>query len=681
MKVLLVTSPHLDHSVYHEQRTNRFAQCFVPMGLVSLAGSAATLGNGFQINIADINKAINRRRLNFGPHFYEEAAEWIGEYSPDVIGFMTECDSYHHVLRVCQALRTVSEKTAIVLGCTHASATHEDTLRNFVAVDYIVRGEGEQSFPALLQALATDGDISKVGNLTYREGTRIVANAEFPLIEDLDSLPFPDLSKLDVWPEDIVYVEIGRGCPFRCNFCFTAPYWKRKHRIKSAERIIRELSYFRNHYGRKDFNFTHDLFTVDRRWVLDFCSKLCASKIKVTFTISSRTDTIDAEQIEWLAKAGCRDIYFGVETGTPQMQKAIQKDLDLSHAREMITLAAEAGIGTTVGFIAGLPGETPETLNGSMSEAFYYLRSPKATVHMFGFGPYRGSSNYEAIADALVFDEHFVDFPLPEKLVAENWRLMRLFPEIFSRYRRVGSNKIDLRVVRAAEEFFPIVNALRRFMLHLASEGMDVFEMFCKWAQWIAVTNEARSAPLSRSHQGSIEDFLNFIEVFLRKTDALTALRLEMIVWEKAKDRLRHTQLSVSESRDTIRKNWIYTNPTIRIESFSVVHSFLNITNSANGAADFAFYVTTDGKPAIVRINRGARAILECARTGVDPNLLRATASPTRRRLNRAVLEIRSQKLSASILALQERDLILDGLSLIARSSKTDRIKPVLAQA
>jgi hypothetical protein len=678
MKVLLVTSPHLDHSVYHEQRTNRFAQCFVPMGLVSLAGSVTTLGNGFQIDIADINKAINRGRLNFDSHFYGEAAEWISEYSPDVVGFMTECDSYHHVLQICQALRRSSEQTAIVLGCTHASATHEDTLRNFDAVDYVVRGEGEQSFPALLLTLANDGDIGKVGNLTYRQGTKIVANPEFPLIEELDSLPFPDLSKLDVWPEDIVYVEIGRGCPFRCNFCFTAPYWKRKHRIKSAERIIRELSYFKRDYGRTDFNFTHDLFTVDRRWVLDFCRKLCASKINITFTISSRTDTIDAEQIEWLAKAGCRDIYFGVETGTPEMQKAIQKDLDLPHARQMIKTAAEAGIGTTVGFIAGLPGETAETLSGSMSEAFYYLRSPKATVHMFGFGPYRGSSNYEAIADALVFDEHFVDFPLPDNLVGENWRLMRLFPEIFSRYRRVGSNKIDLRIVRAAEEFFPIVNALRRFMLHLVSEAIDMFGMFCKWALWIVATNEARNAPSSRSHQGSIEDFLNFIETFLREANALTSLWLEIVAWERAKDRLRHTQFSVSESRESIRMDWIYTNPTIRIQSFSVIHRFLNITNAANGAADFAFYVTTAGKPAIVRISRSARAILDCARAGVDAKLLQSTASSTSRTMNKAMPKVQSRKLSASIRALKQRDLVLDGLFLIMRP-KTDRSKPVFA--
>lgn len=667
MNILLVTSPHLDHSVYHEQRNKRFAQCFVPMGLVSLAGSLTeTLSDHVQVNIADINKAINLGIIEFSDSFYQQTAEWISSYCPDLVGFMTECDSYHHTLQISKALRERPGHPIVVLGCTHASATHAETLRDFPSVDYVIRGEGERAFPSLVATIAANDALGDVGNLSYRNGANIATSPELPLIEDLDSLPFPNLGLLDVWPEDVIYVEIGRGCPFRCNFCFTAPYWKRKHRIKSAERILRELDYFKSEYGRTDFNFTHDLFTVDRKWVLDFCEKLWASHLNITFTISSRTDTIDEEQIHWLAKAGCRDIYFGVETGTEEMQKAILKHLDLKQARRVITLAADAGIGTTVGFIAGLPGETPESLKGSLVEAFYYLRSRRATVHMFGFGPYRGSSNYDAIVPLLVFDEHFLDFPLPEKMLTANCKLMQSFPEIFSRYSRVSSSTLDLDIIRAAEEFFPIVNALRRCFLRLAEDDVDMFDILCQWAFWIKEANLARSAPLCRSHQGSIGDFLMFLETYLKRTALLTPLRVEMIAWERAKDRLRRTSLSAMVPPNSINDGWIYANPTLAIESFEFVHTLLG-EGGDTGLAEFAFYVRGNGEPAIAKLNKRARSILECARGGVDVSLLsREPSHETLVMPDRDILRERLSVLTEVVEVLRQRDLILDGRDLLA---------------
>jgi hypothetical protein len=667
MNVLLVTSPHLDHSVYHEQRAKRFAQCFVPMGLVSLAGSVTeALGDSVHVNVADINKAINLRFLAFTGHFYEQAAEWISTYSPDVVGFMTECDSYHHTLQITKALRDRSRRPITVLGCTHASATHKETLRDFPSVDYVIRGEGERAFPSLLATLAGNHDLAQVGNLSYRDGAHIMDTPELPLVDDLDALPFPSLKLLDVWPEDVVYVEIGRGCPFRCNFCFTAPYWKRKHRIKSAERILSELRYFSSEYGRTDFNFTHDLFTVDRRWVIDFCEKLWASHLNVTFTISSRTDTIDEEQIHWLAKAGCRDIYFGVETGTDDMQKAIQKHLDLKHARNVITLAAEAGIGTTVGFIAGLPGETPDSLAGSMTEAFYYLRSERATVHMFGFSPYRGSSNFDTIMPLLVFDDHFLDFPFPEEVLLANCSLMQSFPEIFSRYSRVASNSLELDIVRAAEEFFPIINALRRCMLRLAADGIDMFDTLCRWAFWIKETNLERKTLKCRSHQGSIADFLSFLEVYLNRTGQLTPLHVEMIAWEQAKDRLRRTSFSGAAAADQIREGWIYLNPTLAVESFRFIHTFLG-EDGENGLASFAFYLRGNGDPAIVKLDERARWLLECARGGVDISLLGSEASSQiLGPCDMSTVRKRVSGLANVVEIMRQRDLVLEGRDLLA---------------
>src|SRR6185295_7137865 len=343
MRTILVTSPHLDHSIYHQghdrvrgRKGVRYAQCFAPMGLLSLAGAA---GMESTVLIRDINKQINEGALPLSRHFYDATAEWLANETLDLAGFMTDCDSFHHTLRICQALKRRSPYVITVLGGTHASATSHQTLRDFQAVDFIVRGEGELAFSALLETIENAKSINAVGNLTYRLNGSARQTPDLPLIEDLDTLPFPDFSRINLEPQDVIYLEIGRGCPFKCNFCFTAPYWKRKHRIKSPERIIAEIQYLKEEFGRTDFNFTHDLFTTDHRWVIDFCQKLYASGLAITWTCSSRTDTITAELIAKMKLAGCRDIYFGIDTGTAVMQAQIDKNLDVAEADEIVRKA------------------------------------------------------------------------------------------------------------------------------------------------------------------------------------------------------------------------------------------------------------------------------------------------------------------------------------------------------
>jgi radical SAM superfamily enzyme YgiQ (UPF0313 family) len=671
MRVSLVTSPHLDHSVFHRRESGvrpngrtRFAQCFAPMGLLSLAGQIEPVAPSV---IADVNKAINSQRLPMSPSFYDATAEWLLEADPDLVGIMTEADSYHHVVRIAQALKARRRSVLTVLGGPHASAVHRETLELFAGVDYIVRGEGEIAFEQLVRALGGGGDVSGVGNLTYRSGGRDIAtNAELPLIADLDTLPWPDVARIDLAPEDIVYLEVGRGCPFRCNFCFTAPYWKRKHRIKSAERVIAELVYFRDRYGRTDFNFTHDLLTTDRRWVLDFCRKAVARRLGVTWTCSSRTDTIDQEQIEWMRKAGCRDIYFGVEAGTAEMQAKIDKHLDLVQSRAIVRAAVDEGIGATVGFIAGLPGESAVTLRGTLGEAFHYLSLNGTTVHLFGFSPYKGSSQFPQIDSELVLDDRFIDFPLSDAVHTENAVLMREHMDVFARYGRLRTfDGLPEEIVRTAEEFFPIVNALRPLMLHLVERGLDPFETLLAWSRWIGDANARAGHAASGMYAGTIDQFIAFLTSYLPATPHWDGVVVEMLRWEKTKNVLRtHTlaarlpqALAVADSIALTR------NPTLLMERFRYARSFVPDAG-ADVADSFGFYLHADGSSAIVALGELAALILEVAREPIAEDdiafALEAFAGPGQRRV--------SEDVRAVVRRLYESEL------LVGHASQNSRI-------
>jgi tRNA A37 methylthiotransferase MiaB len=626
------------------------------MGLISLAGAAES---DAEINIADINKAINSGLLPMSSQFYDAAAEWLISYGSDMIGFMTEADSYHHLLRICQMIKARQPRIMTLLGGVHATAAHYETLRDFRAVDFIIKGEGENAFRYFIQTLKMSGDLSRVGNLAYRDGEKVISTIGLPLIESLDTLPFPDFSRIELEPQDVIYVEIGRGCPFKCNFCFTAPYWQRKHRIKSPARIMRELTYFKNTYARTDFNFTHDLFTTDRRWVIDFCQQLDESGLDVTWTCSSRTDTLDEEQIYWMQRAGCRDIYFGVETGTDEMQAKIDKNLNLDEAERIIRKSTESGIGATVGFIAGLPGESDFTLRGTLKRAFYFLGLPGATVHLFGFNPYRGSPHFERIKSNLVFDDHFVDFPLSDQMHAENCQLMSSHFEIFSRYSRMASYEgLDVGVIRAADEFFPIINALRSLMLKLAARGVDPLNLLVAWTGWIELKNRERRSPSARLYQGSIADFIDFLSHYLEGQGALDEVTEEIIRWEQLKDIFRSPASPLPSRRPPATQSEVilFTNPSVHTAHFKHTNMFLPDTE-ARRPGTFAFYAHSDGTPAIVRLEPMSLLILDLAKQGITSDDLLGTI--------KAVAEVKDEAQPAhgaflNLLAHLERmDLLL----------------------
>jgi len=242
---------------------------------------------------------------------------------------------------------------------------------------------------------------------------------------------------------------------------------------------------------------------------------------------------------------------------------------------------------------------------------------------------------------------------------------MRSFPDIFSRYRRVASPVLDLEIIQAAEEFFPLVNALRRFMLWLAREGVDMFEILCQWAFAIKALNRTNGVPLSRSHQGSIADFLDFLENSFSRIGTLSQLRGEMITWERCKDRLRRASLTGSVTAGAVRDDWVYTNPTLILESFQHIHAFLE-QEFTSGDNLFAFYVKVNAEPAIVKISSRAKTVLDIARSGIKPTLLGAgldddfsegSDNANQERLN-ILLEV--------VQVLKTKDLILEGRDLFA---------------
>ena len=145
-------------------------------------------------------------------------------------------------------------------------------------------------------------------------------------LETLPIIEFPSelLKKVREIP-----IEVGRGCPFECTFCSTSHFWKKKFRLKSINKIISEIIHYAN-FGFATFNFIHDLFTLDKVFIVEFCTELIKSNLNIKWGCSARLDTLDEELIKLMSKAGCTGIYIGLETYSQSLQSKIKKNLTLT---------------------------------------------------------------------------------------------------------------------------------------------------------------------------------------------------------------------------------------------------------------------------------------------------------------------------------------------------------------
>jgi len=477
-----------------------------PLGVLSLA--AATRGLGHEVTVCDLNHFV--RELAGPGDLAQAAAEWVGSTSADLYGFSTISSSYPFTIRVAAAVHDRAPSRPIVCGGPQATVTDRELLRACSWIDVVVRGEAERAFPDLLSALAGGAPIEEVAGVTFRQDGVPRRTTDAPVVLDLDSLADP-AHDLDIGVNRRLFgsVEIGRGCPFACEFCSTNDFFRRKFRLKSPERVIREMRAVRAAYGHETFSLVHDMFTVDRKRVLAFCEAMRVSGDGMRWSCSARTDCVDEELLDRMAEAGCNSLFFGIESGSPDMQRRMGKDLDLDEARRIIASASRHRISTTVSTIVGFPDETRDDLRQTIGFVVNAAREERAHVQIHLLAPLPATPLTRRHQDRLTLDldvyrdteggngsaeERAVELPL-----------IAAHPELFPNFY-VFPTLLPLQYVDEARAF--IRHALRRcrwLMVALHQESGDMLGLFDEW-------RAARGGP---APQGRYYRELPFVRSFL----------------------------------------------------------------------------------------------------------------------------------------------------------------------
>jgi anaerobic magnesium-protoporphyrin IX monomethyl ester cyclase len=279
----------------------------------------------------------------------------------------------------------------------------ENTL-NEDSVDIIVRREPEFIIRDLINALKNGHDSWRsIQGIGYKQDQVIILNEFYPLIQNLDELPFlmrellpPDVDYFNPLVKKVPYTTIltSRGCPAQCNFCTVPSFYGNKIRSRSAENVLAELEQIQNQ-GYKEVWFRDETFTTYKQRNIEICNGMLERGISLSWICNARTDTLDWEMLVLMKKAGCHLIKFGVESGVQEILDTLIKGVTVEQIRGIFRMTREIGIDTHAHMMLGCPGETDQTIQQTID----FVKQINPTTVTFGIcTPYPGTGLFTEVA-------------------------------------------------------------------------------------------------------------------------------------------------------------------------------------------------------------------------------------------------------------------------------------------
>ena len=329
----------------------------------------------------------------------------LREFSPDMLiastvvpTFEADCRAFELAKRLAPATLTVAKGVVSDDGGKSELEGHGD-------LDIIVRGEPEFAIAEIARG-DSPGDIL---GISYRTGDGIAVNPDRPGLDDLDALPFPsrhlmknELYRMPDTGRKMGIVLTSKGCPYGCIFCLVGRMYGKKVIFRSPESLVEEIGECVSRFGIRDFWFRSDTFTLKKSWVIEVCRRLVDKKLPIRWATNSRVDTIDAERLEWMKRAGCFAVGFGVESGSQEILDKMKKGITLDQCRRAVSLCGGKGIITYLFFMIGLPWDSRETVR----ETVEFARELDGDISNFSIAyPFPGSELYRIAVEKGLLEE------------------------------------------------------------------------------------------------------------------------------------------------------------------------------------------------------------------------------------------------------------------------------------
>lgn len=343
-------------------------QLFQPLGIASLGAEIKNLG----ISVIQYDCTFEK---------YEEVIKSVVANSPGIVGIYTMITLSSNTFKMLSSLREKLPDSLFVSGGPLPTLYPDRFAKEF---DVVFRGESDISFPAFCKDYLNNPSKAKIletMDLNKYPGIYILSNGKKVDVKpghlterDIGKLQIADRSFArhkkyqEFWKSKTgkcpATIMMTKGCPFSCDFC-SKPIFGNNLRKRSISDCFNEILYIKS-LGYNQLWIADDCFTLDNKFLKDFCLEMIDKRINMTWTCLSRVDSMRDEYFELMHKAGCLKVYLGIESGSNETLLLMKKHFKVKDAALMVKRMNKANIKTGAFFIVGYPGETIDSINKTL---------------------------------------------------------------------------------------------------------------------------------------------------------------------------------------------------------------------------------------------------------------------------------------------------------------------------
>ncbi len=362
-----------------------------PLGLCYIA--AVCRDAGHEVAIWDLPPT---RAIDIGQFFVE-----LDRFRPDLAAFSAMTENFKNGLLLAGVVKArYGCKT--VFGGWHVSGDPQAAAEP--VIDYVVRGEGEETVLELLEHLEGRGlPLEEIQGITFKKGAGTHSTPTRSRNTKLNSLPVPmrDGLPVDRYRLPFIFsnsrsrmrtlsVQASRGCPYECIFCQTPTVWSNRWTARSAASVVDEIESLVNRYNINSLGFRDEEFTIRPKWVMEICEEMIRRGLheKLCWGSFARVDDITPELARTMRRAGCTHFSCGIEVSNEQESGRLHKFYKREEAENAFRICREVGIATQANWIIGFPWDTLESLD----QAFEWILTLPIDFFTVGYAtPYAGT--------------------------------------------------------------------------------------------------------------------------------------------------------------------------------------------------------------------------------------------------------------------------------------------------
>ncbi|MBI4457061.1 MAG: cobalamin B12-binding domain-containing protein [Acidobacteria bacterium] len=379
----------------------------IPIGLAYCAAVAETAGHEVDILDLALEKNVESSHARLRDH--------VKTKKYDLAGLTCMTVEYPGAVETAKVIKDCDPSLRIVFGGQHPTIESDEVINNGMC-DFVVVGEGEDTFVELLHVLQTGADPWDVPGILFHKNGSPLRSMPRSQTVDIDALPWPAYHLLEVeryfqvesaryTPKHKRAIQIftSRGCPWRCTYCHDL--FGKQFRGRSAANVFGEMQMLYRTYGVREYMIEDDIFNLDIPRAKKICDLITNSEmdgsVYMQFGNGLRLECFDEELVRKLAQAGTHHIAIAIESASPRIQKLIKKNLHLNKAADVLGWTRKYGISTLGFFMIGFPTETVEEIKQTIE----FARKTDLDEALFSIViPYAGTEINKMIYEQGLYD-------------------------------------------------------------------------------------------------------------------------------------------------------------------------------------------------------------------------------------------------------------------------------------